>query len=65
MPVQQEDPTQLLDQIENLSRTHREHELYYSQAPLDDAVTLQQTTGGRDKEIVLGVERPGRSGRCG
>ncbi len=42
MAVQQEEPNQLLDQIENLSRTHREHELYYSQAPLDDAVTLQQ-----------------------
>jgi hypothetical protein len=42
MPVQEQDPTHLLDQIENLTRTHREHELYYSQAPLDDAVTLQQ-----------------------
>jgi hypothetical protein len=42
MAVQQHDPTQLLDQIENLSRTHREHELFYSQAPLDDAVTLQR-----------------------
>jgi hypothetical protein len=42
MAVQQHDPTDLLDQIENLSRTHREHELYYSQAPLDDAVALQQ-----------------------
>jgi hypothetical protein len=42
MAVQHHDSTQLLDQIENLTRTHREHELYYSQAPLDDAVTLQQ-----------------------
>lgn len=42
MAVQIQDPVQLLDQIENLTRTHREHELYYSQAPLDDAVTLQQ-----------------------
>lgn len=42
MAVQQQDPTQLLDQIENLTRTHREHELYYSEAPLDDAVTLQR-----------------------
>jgi hypothetical protein len=42
MAVQQRDPAQLLDQIENLTRTHREHELYYSQAPLEDAVTLQQ-----------------------
>jgi hypothetical protein len=42
MAVQQHDPTQLFDQIENLSRTHREHELYYSQAPLDDAITLQR-----------------------
>lgn len=42
MATQQRDPAQLLDQIANLTRTHREHELYYSQAPLDDAVTLQQ-----------------------
>jgi hypothetical protein len=42
MAVQQQDPTQLLDQIENLTRTHREHELYYSEAPLDDAVILQR-----------------------
>jgi hypothetical protein len=32
----------LLTQVENLARSHREHELYYSQAPLTDAVTLQQ-----------------------
>jgi len=42
MAIQQHDPTELLDQIENLTRTHREHELYYSQAPLDDAVSLQR-----------------------
>jgi hypothetical protein len=42
MAVKQLEPARLLDQIENLSRTHREHELYYSQAPLDDAVTLQR-----------------------
>ena len=42
MAVQERDPALLLEQIENLSRTHREHELYYSQAPLDDAVTLQR-----------------------
>jgi hypothetical protein len=42
MAVQEHDPTQLLDQIENLTRTHREHELYYSQAPLEDAVSLQR-----------------------
>lgn len=42
MTVQQFDPTRLLDQIENLSRTHREHELFYSQAPRDDAVSLQR-----------------------
>ena len=42
MTLQQHDQAQLLDQIENLTRTHREHELYYSQAPLEDAVTLQQ-----------------------
>lgn len=27
MAVRQHDPTRLLDQIENLSRSHREHEL--------------------------------------
>jgi hypothetical protein len=42
MAVDQHAATYLLDQIENLSRTHREHELYYSQAPLEDAVALQQ-----------------------
>ena len=42
MAVQQQDAAQLLDQIENLTRTHREHELYYSQAPLEDAVGLQR-----------------------
>jgi hypothetical protein len=42
MAVRQQDPRELLDQIENLTRTHREHELYYSQAPLDDAVSLQR-----------------------
>ena len=42
MAVRQQDPAHLLDQIENLSRTHREHELYYSQAPLDDAAALQR-----------------------
>jgi hypothetical protein len=42
MTVKEQDPARLLDQIENLTRTHREHELFYSQAPLDDAVTLQQ-----------------------
>ncbi len=42
MAVQQQDPTLLLRQVENLARSHREHELYYSQAPLADAVELQQ-----------------------
>lgn len=31
-----------LTQVENLARSHREHELYYSQAPLTDAISLQQ-----------------------
>ncbi|HEX2506077.1 MAG TPA: hypothetical protein VHK22_07720 [Gaiellaceae bacterium] len=35
------DAATFLTQIENLARSHREHELYYSQAPLADAVTLQ------------------------
>lgn len=42
MAVQQQDPTLFLTQVENLARSHREHELYYSQAPLTEAVTLQQ-----------------------
>jgi hypothetical protein len=40
-----EDPARLLDQIENLSRTHREHELYYSQAPLEGTVSLSGSRG--------------------
>ena len=31
-------------QIENLARSHREHELYYSQAPLEDAIALQRVS---------------------
>jgi len=41
MATQQLDPTMLLTQVENLSRSHREHELFYSQAPLRDALALQ------------------------
>lgn len=41
MTVAEQDPTAFLTQAENLSRNHHEHELYYSQAPLDDAVKLQ------------------------
>ncbi len=42
MTVQQHDPAFALGQVENLSRSHREHELYYSQAPLAQALALQQ-----------------------
>lgn len=42
MSIKERDTTGLLDQIENLTRTHREHELYYSQAPLEDAASLQR-----------------------
>jgi hypothetical protein len=42
MAVQQQDPTLFLAQVENLARSHREHELFYSQAPLDQAVALQR-----------------------
>lgn len=42
MAVEQQDPTLFLSQAENLARSHREHELYYSQAPLTDALALQQ-----------------------
>lgn len=42
MPVRQQDPIAFLAQAENLSRAHHEHEIYYSQAPLDDAVALQR-----------------------
>ena len=33
----------LLAVVENLSRYHREHEKYYSEAPLADAIALQRT----------------------
>lgn len=33
---------QLLDTIENLSRFHREHEKFYAQAPLEQAISLQR-----------------------
>lgn len=42
MATQQQDPTMFLTQVENLARCHREHELFYSQAPLTDALALQQ-----------------------
>jgi hypothetical protein len=44
MTVRQTDPAILLTQIENLARSHREHEIYYSQAPLADAIALQRLT---------------------
>ena len=34
--------TDLLETIENLSRFHREHEEFYAQAPLEQAITLQR-----------------------
>ena len=37
-------PVELLDVIGNLSRFHREHELFYSQAPLRAAVDLQASS---------------------
>lgn len=42
MTVREHDAAAFLAQAENLSRNHHEHELYYSQAPLDDAVALQR-----------------------
>ncbi len=44
MAVEQRNPEAFLAQIENLSRSHPEHELFYSQAPLEDAVKLQQVS---------------------
>jgi hypothetical protein len=41
MPEHKEIAPQLLDAIENLSRFHREHEKFYSQAPLQSARELQ------------------------
>jgi len=41
MPEHQDVPPQLLEAIENLSRFHREHEKFYSQAPLQSARELQ------------------------
>jgi hypothetical protein len=66
-----EDPMAFLAQAENLSRTHHEHELYYSQAPLDDAVKLQ--TLSRTLKALAGhwmtaepraVEHPHRYAGC-
>ena len=34
-------PPQLLETIDNLSRFHREHEKFYSQAPLQQAREIQ------------------------
>ncbi len=42
MTTQEQDPIMILTQIENLARSHREHELFYSQAPLTDALALQR-----------------------
>ncbi len=52
MAVRQQDPTLLLGQIENLARSHREHELYYSQAPLVDALELQKVS--RTLKVLAG-----------
>ena len=41
-PPPWEDP--LIESAINLSRFHREHEKYYSAAPLDDAIGLQRTS---------------------
>ena len=41
MAEHQDVPPQLLEAIENLSRFHREHEKFYSQAPLQSARELQ------------------------
>lgn len=38
----QEPPSQLLEVIENLSKFHREHERFYSQAPLGQAREIQR-----------------------
>jgi hypothetical protein len=41
MPEHGDVPAQLLEAIENLSRFHREHEKFYSQAPLQRAAEVQ------------------------
>jgi hypothetical protein len=41
MPEHKDVPPQLLQAIENLSRFHREHEKFYSQAPLERARRVQ------------------------
>ena len=65
------DSTAFIAQAENLSRTHHEHELYYSQAPLEDAVTLQRLS--RTLKALAGhwlrveprpVEHPHRYAGC-
>lgn len=42
MPANADDHDPLFEAILNLSRFHREHEKYYAQAPLEDAVRLQR-----------------------
>jgi hypothetical protein len=36
---------QFLEMARNLARYHREHEKFYARAPLEDAVSLQRTSG--------------------
>ncbi len=51
-------PQPLLEVIENLARFHREHEKFYSQAPLRDAAEIQAASrvlkalGGRFTEVA-------------
>jgi hypothetical protein len=53
----------MLETVLNLSRFHREHEKFYSQAPLEQAIALQRasrtlkTLAGRWEEAVP-TERP-------
>jgi hypothetical protein len=37
-------PSSMLEVVENLARSHREHERYYAEAPLHDAIMLQRTS---------------------
>ena len=65
-PGREEPPQQLLQMIGNLAEYHREHEKFYSQAPLREAAELQAASRvlkslARQWEEVAPVEEPAMS----
>ena len=55
-------PPDLLNAISNLAGYHREHEKYYAQAPLQQAITMQHTSGVlktfADRWRMINPEKP-------